>query len=44
MKEQKLTTEFLGYIAGIIVFTIVGGNIQMKKAVEEGSDAFAEGQ
>ena len=43
LEDQKLTTEFLGYLAGIIVFTIIGGNVQIKRQAASDGDFFAEG-
>ena len=38
VEEQKLSNAFLGYLAGIVIFTIVGGRIQLKKISESEGD------
>ena len=38
IKEQKLTTKFIGYLAGIVIFTIIGGRVQLKKISESDGD------
>lgn len=38
LNEQKLTNKFIGYLAGIFVFTIIGGQVQIKKIAESEGD------
>lgn len=42
LADQKVSYEFIGYVVGVIVFTVAGGYRQMKKVEESDSDFFKQ--